>query len=55
MTKGKKVIEFYKKKLEKEKYKITKLDLKKSFIQVGVNAIKETIWTLEKDHEKDNL
>ena len=33
----------------------TKLDLKKSFIQVGVNAIKETIWTLEKDHEKDNL
>jgi hypothetical protein len=55
MTKGKKVIEFYKKRLEKEKHKITKLDLKKSFIQVGVNAIKETIWTLEKDHEKDNL
>ena len=55
MTKEKKVIEIYKKRLEKEQHKITKLDLKKSFIQDGVNAIKETIWTLEKDNEKDNL
>ncbi len=55
MTKEKKAIEFYKKRLDKEKHKITKLDLKKSFIQDGVNAIKETIWMLEKDNEKDNL
>lgn len=55
MTVQKEVIEFHKKRLEKEKHKITKLDLKKSFIQDGVNAIKETLWMLEKDNEKDNL
>mgnify|MGYP003127338348 CR=1 FL=1 len=51
----KEVIEFHKKKLEKEENKIRKLDFKKQFIQCSIDAIKHTIWKMERENEKENI